>query len=1378
MAVWFYLLISGSCFGLFITASIVSAHTSRSSWASYRAVAALLCWLTLGLVPALALVGLGAVVACFFHPKGDRWRVARRVLAAVSSVLVSAALLAMLGGGVPYTTLSQDSVLQVSVAVLGGLFASHAAESRFVGRFTLDVRQVISEIVLVWLTLFLPPVAHQGNLGIFLVVVSLLALHVWSLLEVDRARAALRRRAHELTLLNDIGQFTSDNLNLDDVLWNIYEHVVQLVDVSIFYIAIYDDENQMLDFRLVVADGKRIVWRPRKLGRGTAEYVIRHKKPLRIRASDRRINPDLRALDATTPYMDYLGVPLLVSARVVGVMSVMSMVSEESFGEDEIRILQTIANQVGLAVRNATLYTRQTDLVEKLSRVNESVQQVLFSNNRDSALESACQTAVLIADTSKAAVFLTEAGQLRLKTSLGLTSAHIESLQQNPPPLSDSVRFVPDIHEQIDPALSELAAQGGFRALIELPLQSGRLHRGLLALYYNTPHTFRQQDIDLLSTLANQITAMLENVQLFEVMEHYAYEMSQLVQLSRISTSSLNLTSVVHDIADMLQQMTGVSRVAILLLEDQQARLLAVVNGGSASGGHIMQPFAAFLQITGSEPPLPRAFQLTDAQLSPEIAAQMAEYGEQTLALIPLVVENDVLGAVLLGSQQPRQFQTPEWQFIEMAANQIATQINNIRLHEKIQKDLNRRLAQVAVVEDIAQQVSSSLDFNQIIGHVLEAAVKATDADLVLLALMTDAEQLWVIEQRSEQGGVHWRYFSGDQHVGLAGYVLAEGRPVIVKDNQTAPFYASDYGATYLSSLGVPLLRAGEVIGALAVESKQPAAFSHEQNVFMTSLAGHAVMSIENARFLEERRHEIDLLKSLRDLSLWLVSADDTRSVGYEILETALQLLQGKQAVLFTYEADQLRPLAKLWFSEQDSPNGEEVLPFALAQQAARSGELVHLVDVREQPTYTSDFDYDSVIAIPLKRARQVRYVLVVTFDGFRQLIERDLNTIDLLAGQSIGHLENASLHERIRAARDQMQTILNSTRDGLILLDSDVRIIETNPSARELLGVELSQYVGQYFPAVLLKQVQETGDDFIAENVAELVMTMRTQPEAETRRELQRRSGSKVSYIEEIGLPVRGQAGEITGRLLVLRDVTDARLLEEQREDLTDMVIHDLRGPLGSIQNAMDLVIPRLSEPEEYEDNAVLLRASRDNAARLLLLVETLLDISRMQRPGLELKCEAVAVDSMVQTAFTAMLTSAQKAHLTLRAELPADLPPVYVDREKIERVLINLLDNAVRYTPTGGDIQVTACALPAAGLVEVRVADSGPGIPRERRANIFERFRRIPGHEPRRGHKGHGLGLNFTKMAVEHHGGSIHIADDCALPGACLVFTLPIAE
>ncbi|MBZ0302715.1 MAG: GAF domain-containing protein [Anaerolineae bacterium] len=1364
------LLVTSSCLGLFVLVSLPDAQSARLFSTGFRGLSLLITYFALGPIPAAAIAVLGAGVVIIRQPPENRAIALRHLLPSGLLALTTVILSAWWWAAGPLDRLTPESAAPVALAILVGYGVGHLAEAGLTGSFILAPREWFAAIAQMVIVLVVPSAAAQVGAGLLLVI-GLLALVVWSLQEADRARRMLKRQ------FSPINRSASDSpLDLDALLWSVYTHLSSSVDKTGFCFALYDEARQRLDFRLVVMNGQKVEPPPPLVGEAAAFFIAQHRLALHLSVHAGQSPP---AWMPSWTFRDYLGVSLRVGAEVAGVLSVMHATRADAFGDDALRLLEDAAQQTGLAVHHVVLTTRYQHMVQKITLINESAQQVMFDGDRLSGLEAACHAACAISGADKSAIFLNVGPEVDLQMGVGLPDRYRDWIMVNQPALHEDVLMVPDTRAHRNPVLYEASQLGAFQALIELPLRSGRVIQGLLAVYFDVPHAFGPEDIHLLTTLAGQIAALLENTRLVDVMEQYVYEIGQLVQLSRISTSSLNLTAVVHDIADMLQQMTNASRVAIVALEAERVRLLAAANGTTATATDRLEPFPELIDMGRDPNPVPRVLQAEDAGLSPGMAAYMAVYGEQAIILVPMIVDSVVMGVIVLGSQEPRRFEARESQFVEMAANQVATQINNIWLHEKIQQELDRRLAQVVVVEDIAQQVSSSLDFNQIINHVLEAAIRATDADLVFLALITETDQLWVIEQRIEKGQSQWRYFSRSRETGLPGYVLSQGRPVVVANNQQTDFYESDYGSAYQSSLGVPLLKDADILGLLAVESKLIGAFSQEQAGFMTSLAGHAVMSIENARFLEERRNEIDLLKNLRDLSLWLVSADDIRSVGFEILETALQLLQGKQAVLYANEADGLRPLTKLWYTEGSNLSAEERLPDALAQEAARTGELAHLVDVREHPAFSGDFDYDSAVAIPLKRAQLAAYILVVTFDGHRQLIDRDQNTIELLAGQAIGHLENASLHERIREGRDQMRTILNSTRDGLILLDCDVRLIESNPAAHRLLGVDLSEQEDAYFPDLLLKSNSMAGEiGYTADDLDELVTILHTQPEAETRRELRRRSDGQILYLEELGLPVMGDGDEITGRLLVLRDVTEAHLLEEQREDLTDMVVHDFRGPLGAIQNAVDLVLPRLGEPEDQEDNQLLLNAARDNAAHLMRLAEILLEISRMERPGLELKREALPLEALVLTGLTAVRTTAQRAHIALKADLPADLPLIYVDPEKIERVMINLLDNAVRYTPPGGSILVTASVLEPERWMEVCVADSGPGIPRERRQDVFERFRRIPGQEPHRGQKGHGLGLNFVKLAVERHGGTIRIAEDCSLSGACFVLTLPIVE
>jgi PAS domain S-box-containing protein len=1391
------------CLAMFVLADIVSGTLESGLWAGYLNLSAAVVWLELGLAAALAMVIIGALITIpirlllgvplriFSGTRSVALKLTwNRISISGLSILVTAIVYELLGGIIPLHRFDPPDLLRVLMALLIGFICTQICGVLLLRNSTsakpslLGWQHVGQEILILLLIIAFPLIIDRVGLGVFAVIMGLLAIQSLRFHNVDAIDQSLVRRVEELSLLNNIGQVTSSNLELDDVLFNIYVQVARLMRVSVFYIALYDRGQEMLDYRLVVAAGQRIKWPARKLRDGATERVIRTKKLLRITASDRTKVADLGVFTPTSHYVTFVGMPLLVGDEVLGVMAVLSDESENAFDSNEINILQTIASQAGLAVRNALLFTQRTELVENLSRINDVVHQGLSSVDRETALTAACQTAMAITKAQKSGLFLFDAEKSRfdLAAEIGMTEAFKTTNQvmsYQPERYTMGARVVVNTDE--DPRLTEYAREGEFRAFVEMPLfSSNNLISGLLAVYHNQPNYYRQVELDLLEVLANQVRAVFDNTQLFQVLELYAYEMAQLVHLSRISTASLEADKVVGNIADILRQMMNVNRVIITLIdsEEQRMRVLASVVDGDAQTSSLhnlpLEKFPELRDLVHQKTPAANAFYRTNGALSSELRALMAQDEEESLALIPIMTNGALVGALIMGSRTERHFSHHEWQFVEMAANQIAAQIKNVQLHEQTQRQLKQRLDQVSLVEEIAKQVSSSLNFNQIISNVLEAAARATQADLVLLALLTDADQFWIIIQHYANGQVYKSYSSRSKDQGIVGEVVRTGKTILLRDNNTSSTYYTDAPGLYRSSLAVPLVRGDKIIGALNVESIHESFFNEDQASFLNNLAGHAVISIENARFVEERQQEIDMLTNLRLLSLWLASADDIRSVAQAVLKTGLELMGGQGGIIFLYDSDDgdhLTVIDKLWADDRDNSQ----IPLNVAYRVARSGQLEIVEDITQNGTAEIE-SYRSLIAIPLKRGNHVHSVMVVAFATKRVFQDRDLNTIDLLASQAVGHLENATLHERIRTASDQMRAILDSTRDGMILLDSEFCLIQSNASAERLLGIHLTDYIGHYFPDMLLKHIEDERDSgYSNEEVQKMARILRLEPQLNTQRQFQHIVGNQMRYIQEIGSPVIDDENHNVGRLLVLRDVTEETELEENRELLTKMMVHDLRGPLAAIISSLQLALPSIDVENQRDEARALMQSSYKSANRLLGLVNSLLEIAAIDGPQMRLNLTPTPLSSMVETARSILESSIQQADLKVECDIPDDLPLVKVDKDKIERVLINLMDNALRYTPASGKILIAAEVVDH--QVMVKIADSGPGIPRQERSRIFEKFRRVKGQNPLRGSQGNGLGLTFCKLAIEAHGGRIKVEDESPLSGACFSLTLPIA-
>jgi len=238
-------------------------------------------------------------------------------------------------------------------------------------------------------------------------------------------------------------------------------------------------------------------------------------------------------------------------------------------------------------------------------------------------------------------------------------------------------------------------------------------------------------------------------------------------------------------------------------------------------------------------------------------------------------------------------------------------------------------------------------------------------------------------------------------------------------------------------------------------------------------------------------------------------------------------------------------------------------------------------------------------------------------------------------------------------------------------------------------------------------------------------------------------------------------------GRLVVLRDVTEERSLSNLRDDLTSTMVHDLRNPLTVIQSSLELLeMDADSQPQ-------VVPIMRQGLQRMLNLVTSILDVNRLESGQMPLEREPTLLARFVDEALAVQKVLADDKSVRLYNDLNGALPPVTIDTDLIGRVLQNLIGNAIKFTPAGGNIRVSA-HLDAAGThrVIVSISDTGPGLPADVQARLFQKFVRGAGPE-----RGSGLGLAFCRLAVEAHGGRIW-AESTPGQGTSFSFTLPVSQ
>jgi signal transduction histidine kinase len=251
---------------------------------------------------------------------------------------------------------------------------------------------------------------------------------------------------------------------------------------------------------------------------------------------------------------------------------------------------------------------------------------------------------------------------------------------------------------------------------------------------------------------------------------------------------------------------------------------------------------------------------------------------------------------------------------------------------------------------------------------------------------------------------------------------------------------------------------------------------------------------------------------------------------------------------------------------------------------------------------------------------------------------------------------------------------------------------------------------------------------------------------------------------------PLYSEEGAITGATIVLQDVTRLMRFDELKNDVVATVAHEFRTPLTSLRMAIHLCAGEVVGPLN-DKQADLLFAARQDCERLQSIVDDLLDLSRIQSGRLELSRGSIRPRDLVDTALAAYRSQAKDAGVGLSAVAGEHLPEVSADRERVELLLSNLVSNALKHTPRGGAVEISA--VEGEGAVRFEVKDTGAGIPPEYQDRIFEKFFRVPGE----GASGVGLGLYLAREIVEAHGGRIGVESAPGL-GSRFWFTLPRAD
>ena len=337
-----------------------------------------------------------------------------------------------------------------------------------------------------------------------------------------------------------------------------------------------------------------------------------------------------------------------------------------------------------------------------------------------------------------------------------------------------------------------------------------------------------------------------------------------------------------------------------------------------------------------------------------------------------------------------------------------------------------------------------------------------------------------------------------------------------------------------------------------------------------------------------------------------------------------------------------------------------------------------------------------------------------------------------------------------VQGERDKLNTLFLHMTDGVAAFTTDGRLIHMNPATENLLGVRMGSDL----------TFDELFADLDMPNSDETVMRSFLTSEI-TRR----------GRVLSITLAPYGALDGEGGVISVIHDITEQRRLDDARREFVANVSHELRTPLTNIRSYTETLLDAAGDiPLDTEKQflGVISRASE----RMARIVTDLLTLSKLDYGRMELRMTRFSLSELLHKVANAMKLTAENSGHEMVVDAPDSLPPIVADRERIEQVVVNILSNAVKYTPSGGHVRLAAC-LTAPNRVRITVADDGVGIPAADVPRLFERFYRVDKARSRAA-GGTGLGLAIAKEIVEQHEGKIALASEYG-KGTTVTITLP---
>jgi PAS domain S-box-containing protein len=1228
----------------------------------------------------------------------------------------------------------------------------------------------------------------------------------------------IERRAAELQTVAEVSAEAAESLDPDQLLWDVADLTRERFGLYHAHIYLLDDAGDNLVLSAGAGDvGQQMVAEHHTIPLDHETSIVARAARTKGGVIENNLaeTPDFLANPLLPDTQAEMSIPMMVGEDVLGVLDVQSRYIGR-FTDEDVQVKTTLASQVAIAINNARQFEETQRRVRDLQVLNQVTEHIRAADSLETMTENVIEVMLdaLGADNGMLSSYNPDtdtwtgfagAGEglgteiARTLSDPGASYPHgIEALQTQQVVAVNDAAAYPDFPVQYIESI-------GIKSVMALPVFSGDEVFGVIFLNWNTSqHTFTPEEINLTHNLSEQISVGLEGLQSEQAVRRTASELQTVAEVSAEAAESLDLETLLSDVANLAKERFGLYHAHIYLLDDAGDNL--VLAAGAGEVGQQMVAEHRTIPLDHETSIVARAARTREGVIennlaeTPDFLPNPLLPETQAEMSIPMMVGEDVIGVLDVQSRYIGRFTDEDVQVKTTLASQVAVAINNARLFDNVQQtsfDLAERMKELSALQDVGAYGEENLALSEYLTRVANRMPASMQYPDVCVA---------AIEFRGEA--------YGDRQVLEAPAVLS------------APLYIGE-----------------QEVGVLRVGYTEEREFLPEEQPHLNAVANRVSAYLENRQLFDQTQQALEQTEFLFNSSRTLIMSSDPEDLLAAMADRTLQSSRCDATLFFNTggtpeNPEEMEVVARLQTAD-DMPATPLGTTYPIEGFPMTNLLAERPYDLLEVPnTAESELMDEATVALFARRnIHAITFIPLTTRGGNwvgtltlgwsspHHLSEEERQLYTVLAPQMATVIENQRLLDQTERRAAEMQTVAEVGAEASTSLDPDnllrnvanltkerfdlyhAHIYLLDDAGENLVLAAGAGKVGEQmvqaghripFDQVhsLVAQAARRRESVVTNNVtrAEDFLPNPLLPATKSEMAIPMIAGENLVGVLDVQSDVanRFTAQDVNVKTTLASQVAvsiqNAQLFREQVEvaeqlrevdrlksEFIASMSHELRTPLNSIIGYAEVLLDGI-DGELTDDMEEDVGAIHGSGRHLLNLINDILDLAKIEAGQMDLVKEEVEVTPLIKDLVNTSRILLQDKPVELVMDVEENLPSISADTLRLRQVISNLLTNAIKFTEEGSvTVQVRYYA-PDPAMLEFAVVDTGVGIAKDDLPHIFDRFRQVDQSHTRRV-GGTGLGLSITRQLIEMHGGDIWVDSEIG-DGSVFGFTLPIED